>query len=197
MGSGPQEGRDQSTVCREGVQDVRCVCAELDSEHGTRHRQVEPREVVSHVHSRTRASTWTRTKNVTCTHRPSGWNRPRWGIRPLYFGDYEKQLYRRRRAGTRWVDLMAEHLEEQSFDRCDAAPQIFATFELDVFIEVHMDDLHGTGPRPALNLVQTNLSQKVRFKIWTVIEVGMNTNTSSVNECCTMKRLRSHPTQNT
>ena len=33
---------------------------------------------------------------------------------------------------------------------------------------VHMDDLHGTGPTPALDLVQTNLS-----KIWTVYEVGM------------------------
>ena len=31
-----------------------------------------------------------------------------------------------------------------------------------------MDDLHVTGPRPALDLVQTNLSQ-----IWTVYEVGM------------------------
>ena len=41
------------------------------------------------------------------------------------------------------------------------------------FIEVHTDDLHGTGPRPALDLVQTNLSQKIRFKIWTVYEVGM------------------------
>ena len=36
-----------------------------------------------------------------------------------------------------------------------------------------MDDLHGTGPRPALDLVQINLSQKIRFKIWTVYEVGM------------------------
>ena len=36
-----------------------------------------------------------------------------------------------------------------------------------------MDDLHVTGPGPALDLVQTNLSQKIRFKIWTVYEVGM------------------------
>ena len=33
-----------------------------------------------------------------------------------------KQLYGRRRAGTRWVDFMAERLEEQSFDRCEEAP---------------------------------------------------------------------------
>ena len=44
---------------------------------------------------------------------------------------------------------MAERLEEQSFDRCHAAPQFFANYELDVFVEVHMDDLHGTGPTPA------------------------------------------------
>ena len=36
-----------------------------------------------------------------------------------------------------------------------------------------MDDLHGTGPRPTLDLVQTNLSQIIRFKIWTLNEVGM------------------------
>ena len=47
-------------------------------------------------------------------------------------------------------------------------------FELDVFsIELHMDDLHGTGPRPALDLVQTNLSQEIRNKVWTVYEAGM------------------------
>ena len=57
-----------------------------------------------------------------------------------------KQLYDRRRAGTRWVDFMTEHLEEQRFDRCDAAPQFSANYELYVFIEVHMDDLHGNGP---------------------------------------------------
>ena len=44
---------------------------------------------------------------------------------------------------------MAERLEEQSFDRCDAAPQFFANYELDVFSEVYMDDFHGTRLRLA------------------------------------------------
>ena len=73
--------------------------------------------------------------------------------------------------GTHSVDFMAERLEEQSFDRCDAAPQFFANCELDVFIEVH-----GRSPwhwTETLDLVQTNLSQKIRFKIWTEYEVGM------------------------
>ena len=48
-----------------------------------------------------------------------------------------------------------------------------ANCELDVFNEVHMDDLHASRPRPALDLIQTNLSQKIQFKIWTVYEVGM------------------------
>ena len=77
---------------------------------------------------------------------------------------------------TRWNMLGRRHgerFEEQSFDRCDAAPQIFANYELDVFIELHMDDLQGTGPRPALDLVQANISQKIRSKMWTVNEVGM------------------------
>ena len=110
-----------------------------------------------------------------------------WRLRRLLCGP--------RRAGTRWVDFIAERLEEQSVDRCDAAPQFFANYELDVFIEVHMDDLHGTGPRPALDLIQTNFSQKMLVKIWTVNEVGVRT--SSVSECCTMTGLKSCPTQNT
>ena len=73
-----------------------------------------------------------------------------------------KDVHGRRRAGTRWEDFMAERLEEQSFDRCDTAPRFFTNHELEVFIEVHMDDLHGTGPRLSLVLVQTNLSQKIR-----------------------------------
>ena len=67
---------------------------------------------------------------------------------------------------------MAERHEEESFDRCDAAPQFLAIYELDVFVKVHMDDLHGTGPRLALDLVQTKRSQKIRFIIWTVYEVA-------------------------
>ena len=65
---------------------------------------------------------------------------------------------------------MADRLEDQSFDKCDAAPQFVANCELGILIEVHMDELHGTGPRPALNLVKTYLSHKIRFKIWTVYE---------------------------
>ena len=60
-----------------------------------------------------------------------------------------------------------------------------------------MDDLHGTGPRPALDLVQTNLSQKIRFKIWTVCEVAMKYEHHKRERVFKMTRLRSHPTQNT
>ena len=102
-------------------------------------------------------------KTVTWTHKLNRWNsRRHWKIRLLCCGDCEN-----------WVDVMAERLEEQSCDKCDAEPQFFANYELDVFIEVHMDDLHGTGPGPALDLVQANLALKIRFKSWTMNEVGM------------------------
>ena len=78
-----------------------------------------------------------------------------------------KQLYGQRRAGTRWVDFMAEHLAEQSFGRCEAAPQVFVNYALHVSIGVHMDDLHGTGPKPAVDMVRFNLSQTIRFKVRT------------------------------
>ena len=76
-----------------------------------------------------------------------------------------KQLYGRRRTGTRWVDFMAERLEEQSFDRCDAAPHFFSDYELDVFMEVHTDDLQLIRFGPVLDLTRANFSQKIRFKI--------------------------------
>ena len=68
-----------------------------------------------------------------------------------------KELCGRRRPGTRWVNFMIERLEEQSFERCDAAaPQMFADYELDVFMEVHMDDPHGTRPGLALEQIHSN-----------------------------------------
>ena len=45
---------------------------------------------------------------------------------------------------------MEKRLEERRFDSGDAAPQFLANCDLDVFIEVHMDGIHGTGRGPAL-----------------------------------------------
>ena len=59
-----------------------------------------------------------------------------------------EKLYGRRRAGTRWVDFMAERLEEPSFDVLPALQT-------------------SSGEQ-----IQAYLSQKVRVKIWTVNEVG-------------------------
>ena len=78
-----------------------------------------------------------------------------------------------RRAGTRWVHFMAECLEEQSFDSCEASPQSFVNYALDVSVEVRMDDLHGTGPKPVLDLVRINLSQTNRFKVRTAYDMRM------------------------
>ena len=43
----------------------------------------------------------------------------------------------------RGFDLRAFTAEENLVERCDAAPLFFANNELNVFIEVHMDDLNG------------------------------------------------------
>ena len=64
----------------------------------------------------------------------------------MLFWRLREQLYGRGRAGTRWVDFTGGRFEEQSFERGDAAPQFLASFELEVFVEMHMDDLHVTGP---------------------------------------------------
>ena len=79
-----------------------------------------------------------------------------------------KLLYGRRRTGTRCVDFMAEHLEQERFHSCEAAPQFFVNYAQDISVEVHMDDLRGFGPRLALDLVRINFSQTIRFKVRTV-----------------------------
>ena len=48
-----------------------------------------------------------------------------------------------------------------------------------------MDDLHGTGPKAALDLLQTNLSQTIRFIEWTNREHrDDNQRKKSDNETC-------------
>ena len=79
------------------------------------------------------------------------------------------------RTATRWNTLRrlhGRHLDEQSLDRCEAAPQFFVNYALDVPIEVHMYDLHGNGPKTALDLSRINLSQTIRFNVRTVYEMG-------------------------
>ena len=91
----------------------------------------------------------------------------------LCHGDCESSCTDGGRAGTRCVDFMAEHLAEQSFDRCEAAPQFFLNYALHVSIGVHMDHLHGTGPKTALDLGRINLSQTIRFTVRTVYDINM------------------------
>ena len=64
-----------------------------------------------------------------------------------------RQLYGRRRAGTPCVEHMAERCEEQRFDRCDAAPQVFGNYELGASVAVQMESpwhwtQSGTGSGP-------------------------------------------------
>ena len=75
---------------------------------------------------------------------------------------------------------MAKRLEEH---RCDAAPQIFANYELDVVIKV-LTDITMAPDRDQQWIGSKRTSQKIRFIIWTVNEVG-TMNTSNTNECCT------------
>ena len=132
-----------------GWRHVRCLRAGLNSEHRTHHRLLESQEVVSHIYCRRDQRVLPHgreLKSAPWIHGPNRWNsRPHWGIRPLCLGDCENSCTvgdALEHAGcTSWRG----RLEEQSFDRCGAAPQLFFNYKLDVFIEVHMDDLHSTG----------------------------------------------------
>ena len=83
-----------------------------------------------------------------------------------------KQLYGRRRAGTSWVDFMAALLLDCKLLRCEVAPQLFMEYHRGIFLEVHMDDLHGTGTERALANLKEELDKVAQFKVCAVHEPG-------------------------
>ncbi len=52
--------------------------------------------------------------------------------------------------------------------RCETVPQFFMDYDRDIFLEVHMDDLHGAGTEWALASLKEELDKVVQFKVWTV-----------------------------
>ena len=101
--------------------------------HGTRHRLPVPQEVVTNAYFHVDED------EECCDDPPADWleQQAALGNPTSVLWRLRKQLYGWRLAGTRWVDCMAEHLEEQSFEKCDAAPQYLANYELGVFTEAH------------------------------------------------------------
>ena len=84
-----------------------------------------------------------------------------------------RQLYGRRRAGTRWVDFFAALLcDHCNMCRCEVAPQFFMDYDRDIFIEVHMDDFHGSGSERAIADLKKDLEGTVQFKVWEVHGAG-------------------------
>ena len=52
---------------------------------------------------------------------------------------------------------MVALLSECNLVRCEVAPQFFMDYERDIFVEVHMDDLHGTGTERAIAALKKEL----------------------------------------
>ncbi len=85
---------------------------------------------------------------------------------------WRRQLYSRRRAGTRWVDVMASRLDIARVARCDIAPQYFADCDRDIFSEVHVRDLCGSGTQAAIKTLTGQLSKEIHLKDCATHEPG-------------------------
>lgn len=84
-----------------------------------------------------------------------------------------KQLYDRRRAGTRWVDFMAALLvEDACMSRFDAAPRFFVDLTRGILAEAHMGDLHGAGGESCINELMDELQKTLLIKEWAIHRAG-------------------------
>ena len=74
-------------------------------------------------------------------------------------------LLGRRQAGQRWVDhFTSASVDEQGFTRCVSAPQFFWNPHRQVEMEVHMDDVHGFGPDPQVEMFKGDLATHIWFR---------------------------------
>ena len=71
----------------------------------------------------------------------------------------QKHLPGRRQAGRRWVGhiFTSGLVDKLGFTRCVSAPQFFWNPDRQVWMEVHMDDVHGFGPDPQVEKFNEDL----------------------------------------
>ena len=78
----------------------------------------------------------------------------------------KKQIYGRRRAGQAWVNHFAAILESLGLRRCAIAPQFFSDSSRGIYVEVHMDDLHGTAPEGVAQELLKAIGEQVAVKTY-------------------------------
>ncbi len=57
-----------------------------------------------------------------------------------------KILPGQRIAGAGWISTARKRLENKSYENNPALPQFFYDRQRKILLELHMDDIHGTGP---------------------------------------------------
>ena len=77
-----------------------------------------------------------------------------------------KQLPGRRKAPQAWIDFIADTLVgKRSYVRCTEMPCFFRNPDTEVCLEVHMDDIHATGPDEHLYSALEDLKSDVMLKV--------------------------------
>eukprot|EP00971_Amphidinium_carterae_P197342 3917089-Amphidinium_carterae.1 len=94
----------------------------------------------------------------------------------------EKVLYGCRRGVQKWVSWFAELLMSFGFLRCDVAPQFFYDPTNSLYLEVHIDDVHGCGRDADVEVLVELLREYVSLKFSGMVESG--------KEYCHLKRPR-------
>ena len=84
----------------------------------------------------------------------------------------KKMLPGQRIAGAGWIATARKRLVEHGYECNEALPQFYYHRELKTLLELHMDDIHGTGPVPVLKKVIADLRETFDIKASDVITTG-------------------------
>ena len=83
-----------------------------------------------------------------------------------------KMLPGQRIAGAGWIATARKRLEAAGYENCQALPQFFYDRKRKVLLELHMDDIHGTGPVDQLAAAIAELRGVFDLKASDTIRVG-------------------------
>ncbi len=83
---------------------------------------------------------------------------------------FRKMLPGQRIAGAGWITTARKPPEDKSYENNQALPQIFYDSQRKILLELHMDDIHGTGPLDQLPGAIAELRETFDLKASDVIK---------------------------
>jgi hypothetical protein len=84
----------------------------------------------------------------------------------------KRMLPGQRVAGAGWIATARKRLEGRNYENCPGLPQFYLDRQRKVLLELHMDDIHGTGPTEVLKAAIEEMRTTFDLKATEVITAG-------------------------